>query len=448
MDFAFWTIGDFNRAYRQGRISPVEVAHWFIVAAHALNRRLGTALTHVAEGEMIAAAEASGARWRAGEALGPLDGVPVTIKNLLAVRGWPLDFCSLTVDPGEGPAEDAPAVARLRAAGALLSGYTSTPEFSWTIVTDSPKYGVLRNPHDPARTPGGSSGGAAVAAATGLAPVNIGSDAAGSIRVPAAFCGVFGMKPTFGVVAALPAGPMTHLGPICHTAADAALVLDVIGQPDGRDWYNTPLPGPQPFSHRLDRPASGLRVAIASGFPGVPAADPAVHAALTATQTALETLGARVEVAAPEITDPRAIARVLFPEGYVRRFRDMGDEARHRTDPGLLALATAGAATTVDALRQAIEARYALGCQISAFFQRFDLLVTATTPGPAFELGTAGDMFDWNAGTYVFNLSQNPAATVPVLAGGGALPVGIQIVGPKFGDAAVLNLCHLLSGRV
>ncbi len=447
MDFAFWTIGDFNRAYREGRASPVEAAHWFIAAAHALNRRLGTALTHIAEGEMIAAAEASRARWRAGAELGPLDGVPVTIKNLLAVRGWPLDFCSLTVDPGAGPDGDAPAVARLREAGALLGGYTSTPEFSWTVVTDSLKYGVLRNPHDPARTPGGSSGGAAVAAATGLAPVNIGSDAAGSIRVPAAFCGVFGMKPTFGAVAAHPAGPMTHIGPICHTAADAARVLDVIGQPDGRDWYNTPLPGPQPFSHRLDRPVAGLRVAIAPGFPDVPA-DPSVLAALTAAQIATESLGAHVEVAAPEITDPRFIARTLFPEGYVRRFRDMGEEARRRTDPGLLTLAEAGAATTVDALRQATEARYTLGCQISAFFQRFDLLITATTPGPAFELGTAGDMFGWNAGTYVFNLGQNPAATIPVRAAGDALPLGIQIVGPKFGDAAVLNLCHLLSGRI
>ncbi len=442
-DFTDWTIAQFTEAFRSGAASPVEVAGWALAKARTLNERFGTVLTHIADEEALHLARASERRWRAGTARGALDGVPVTIKNLLGVDGWPLDFCSLTVDPATRADFNAPAVARLREAGMVFIGYTATPEFSWKLVTDSPKYGATRNPHDLERTAGGSSGGAAVCAAAGLAPVHLGSDAAGSIRLPAAFCGVFGMKPTFGTVAAYPAGPLTHIGPIARSVADAALVLDTIGQPDRRDWYNTPFKRTGAFSHCLGRPLTGLRIAYAPRFAGMqPLAE--VKALVDLAVQKLADLGACVEEKEPLIVDPREIGRIFFTGGYIARFRAMAAATRARVDPALLSLVERAERHSAEDVRQAYDQRYRLGCQLADFFEDFDLLVTPTTICPAFKLGRnapdgfADDLAEWSAYTYSFNLAQNPAATVPCGSTEGGLPVGLQIVGPKFSDAAVL----------
>lgn len=446
--FSGWTIAQFTVAFRTGATSPVEVARWALAEAEALNARYGTVFTHIGAEETLAMAQASEQRWRAGEALGPLDGVPVTIKNLLSVKGWPLDFCSLTIDATTRANDDAPPVARLREAGMVFLGYTATPEFSWKLTTDSPKYGVTKNPHDLSRTPGGSSGGAAVATASGIAPVNLGSDAAGSIRIPAAFCGVFGMKPTFGVVAAVPAGPLTHIGPLARDAVDAAMVLDVIGKPDRRDWYNTPFPRNDGFSHALGTGVGGLRIAYAPRFAGMSAA-PEIEHLVVQSVCRLAEFGAIVEVREPEIIDPRDIGLTFFSGGYVGRLRNMNAEMRAKLDPGLLAMAGQAERQNADDIRRAHEQRYMLGCQLSAFFDEFDLLVTPTAITPAFRLGNAPDGFtdditEWSGYTYPFNLAQNPAASVPCGVTGQGLPVGLQIVGPKFSDATVLAACAQL----
>ena len=449
--FAGWTIPQFGRAFRSKSVSPVDVARWTIMEAASLNRRFGTALTHIAEEDALAMAQASEQRWLRGEPLGLLDGSPATIKNLLAVKDWPLDFCSLTVDPAARAGFDAPAVARLREAGMVFVGYTSTPEFSWKLVTDSPKYGALANPHDITRTTGGSSGGAAVCAAMGLAPVNLGSDAAGSIRVPASFCGVFGMKPTFGTVAAYPAGSLTHIGPLARDVGDAALVLDVIGRPDRRDWYNTPFRRPDAFSHGLSHIPTGLRVAYVPRLAGfTPTTE--VETALAATAARLAALGANVKQKELTIADPGEIGRILFSGGYVSRFQSMDADARSRCDPALAALAEQARSYSADDVRKAHDLRYQLGCQLSILFEDFDLLITPTTICPAFQLGRnsppgySDEIASWSAHTYLFNLTHNPAASIPCGTNRDGLPIGIQIVGPKFGDAMVLMLSGVLSG--
>ena len=191
----------------------------------------------------LAMARASEARWQKGEPQGLLDGVPVALKDTVLTKGWPRLLGSRTIDPKQAWEEDSPATARLRCAGAVFFGKTTTPEFGWKGVTDSPLTGVTRNPWDLERTPGGSSGGSAVAVAAGICPLAVGTDAGGSIRIPASFCGIVGHKPTFGRVAVYPPsafGDVAHVGPMARSIDDAALMLDAVKGPDSRDWHSLP----------------------------------------------------------------------------------------------------------------------------------------------------------------------------------------------------------------
>ena len=193
------------------------------------------AFCFLAADEALDAARASEFRWHRGKPMGPLDGVPTSIKDLVLTKGWPTLRGSHTVDPNQPWDIDAPATARLREAGAVLIGKTTTPEFGCKGETNSPLTGITRNPWDTTKTPGGSSGGTAVAVAAGMGPLSIGSDGAGSVRIPAAFCGNFGLKPSFGRVPAYPLSPfgtVSHLGPHTMSVADGALMMNVLKQPD------------------------------------------------------------------------------------------------------------------------------------------------------------------------------------------------------------------------
>src|SRR3982074_2598581 len=191
----------------------------------------------------LTAARASEQRWLHGAPLSPLDGVPVTIKDLVPMRGFPTLRGSKLIDPAQDWSEDGPAVARLREAGAVILGKTTTPEFGWKAIGDSPLTGITRNPWNLGHTTGGSSAGAAAACAAGIGPLHVGSDGAGSIRIPSAFSGIFGLKPSFGRGPAHPPSPMgllAHIGPMARTVADAALLLTVLSGPDHRDPYALP----------------------------------------------------------------------------------------------------------------------------------------------------------------------------------------------------------------
>src|SRR6266852_1900891 len=227
--------------YRKHELSPVDVTRAVLERIEKLNPVLN-AFNLVSE-RALEDAKASEARWLAGQPKGLLDGVPASIKDIILTKGWPTLRGSKTVDP-KGPwNDDAPATARLREHGAVLLGKTTTPEFGWKGVTDSPLTGITRNPWDPRKTPGGSSGGAAAAVASGMGPLAVGTDGGGSIRIPCAFSGLFGIKPTFGRVPAWPPSPMgtvAHVGPIARSVADAALMLSVVWQRGSREWTSRP----------------------------------------------------------------------------------------------------------------------------------------------------------------------------------------------------------------
>src|SRR5271157_964349 len=276
-------------------LSPVEVTRLLLDRLDALQPRIN-AFCVVDRDGALAAARASEGRWLRGEAVGRLDGVPVTIKDLILMRGFPTLRGSRLVDPDQDWSEDAPVVARLREAGAVILGKTTTPEFGWKALGDSPLTGITRNPWDLDRTSGGSSGGAAAACAAGIGPLHVGSDGAGSIRIPSAFTGVFGLKPSFGRVPAHPPSPMgllAHIGPMARTVADAALLLTVLSGPDHRDPYALP-PEDKDYLERLEEGVRGWRIAYSPTL-GYAKVDPEIAAGVAEAARQFEVLGAIVE---------------------------------------------------------------------------------------------------------------------------------------------------------
>jgi aspartyl-tRNA(Asn)/glutamyl-tRNA(Gln) amidotransferase subunit A len=437
---------DLLRLYRRKALSPVEVARACLERIGRWNTQ-AHAFAFVDEEGALAAAGASEARWQRGEPSGLLDGVPATVKDLVLTQGWTARRGSHSTAGQPPAAADAPATARLREAGAVLLGSTTTPEFGWKAVTDNPLGHMARNPWDMGRTPGGSSGGAAVAAALGMGALHIGTDGGGSIRIPSSFTGIVGLKPTFGRVPAWPLSPfgtVAHVGPMTRTVEDAALMLTVISRPDVRDWHALP-PEPRDYRVGLEGGIAGLRIA-ASATLGFVEVDPEVLARFRAALTVLADLGAEVVEVDPPIGRPQELfARTWFPAA-AWLIEKLPTDARARLDPGLVAVAELGARYSRAELQDAALERGELGVAMQRFLTEHDLLVTPATAVPAFATGInhpAGEgdprWIDWAGFSFPFNLTQQPAISVPAGFTGDGLPVGLQIVGAKYQDALVLR---------
>jgi aspartyl-tRNA(Asn)/glutamyl-tRNA(Gln) amidotransferase subunit A len=432
--------------YASGEASPVETAQAVLERIERVDPAIN-AFCLVAGDEAIAAARASEQRWQRGEPVGPLDGVPVTIKDLILTAGWPTRRGSHTVDPDQRWDVDAPATARLREAGAVLIGKTTTPEFGCKGETNSSLTGITRNPWDPTKTSGGSSGGTAAAVAAGLGPVGIGTDGAGSVRIPAAFCGNVGLKPSFGRVPAFPLSPfgtVSHLGPHTMSVADAALMMNVLKQPDARDWTSLP-PDDSDYLAGLDGGVAGLRVAYSPTL-GYATVDPEVATEVEAGVRDLASAGALVEQIDPGFADPLEITTGLWFLGAWTLWNTLTPDQQAVTDPDFAAQAELGSHLSALQVQRLVLRRGDLGSHMRQFMQRFDLLVTPTVAVPAFEARPAGHtpmapdaMLGWTPFSYPFNLTQQPAITVPCGLTAAGLPVGLQIVGPMFADALVLR---------
>ncbi|ARP70388.1 amidase [Streptomyces pluripotens] len=438
--------------YRKGEFTPVDATEQALERARRIQPRVN-AFVRLTEEDALARARESAGRWRRGAPAGLVDGVPVTVKDILLLRGHPTLRGTRTIPEQRGWDEDAPPVARLREHGAVFLGKTTTPEYGWKAVTDSPLSGITRNPYDPTRTSGGSSGGSAAAVALGAGPLSLGTDGGGSIRIPAAFCGIFGLKPTYGRVPLYPAsafGTLSHTGPMTRDAADAALLLDVIGAPDPRDWSALP-PAPGSFTERLKEGVHGLRVAYSPSLGGQVAVRPGVAAAVRRAVAQLADLGAYVEETDPDFSDPVDAFHTLWFSGAARLTQRFSAHRRQQLDPGLREICAEGARMTALDYLAAVDVRMDLGRRMGLFHERYHLLVTPTLPLTAFEAGRevpAGSVFrrwtGWTPFTYPFNLTQQPAATVPVGTDGDGLPVGMQIVAARHRDDLVLRVAHAL----
>jgi aspartyl-tRNA(Asn)/glutamyl-tRNA(Gln) amidotransferase subunit A len=422
-------------AYRSKALSPVEVVAATLKRIGELQPHFNAYRAVDAEGA-LAQARASEARWSKGGPLGMLDGVPVGFKDLLNVRGFPTRKGSLAT-PDVVQQEDSPPAARLRESGAVILGKTQTAEFGLKGLTETKLAGVTPNAWDRSYVSGGSSGGAAVAAALGLGPLQVGTDGGGSIRSPAAVNGVFGFKPTFGRVAGYPHnGSLFHIGPITRTVTDAALLLNVIGKPDARDWTSLPSDG-RDWRDGLDSGVKGLRIAYSRTL-GYIQVDLGVAAVVDRAVARLAELGAIVEEADPGFSDPSAIIDAINAERAIRLRRDIGDAGLELIDPGIRKRVERLERTTLAEVVEANERRTELGIRLRRFHEKYDLLVTPVQSKPVPRLGVAPE----TPFAFPFNITQQPAASAPAGFDNNGLPVGLHIVGPQFGDATVLRLAR------
>jgi len=449
-DIALMPATDLLRRYRDGSLSPVEATKAALARIDKHNPTLNAFNLVDHEGALAEAAE-SEERWRLDVPRGRLDGVPVSIKDIVLTKGWPTLRGSKATDPDQDWSEDAPSVARLREHGAVLLGKTTTPEFGWKGVTDSPLTGITRNPWNPDCTPGGSSGGASAAVAAGMGALAIGTDGGGSIRIPAAFTGIVGHKPSFGRVPAHPLSPfgtVAHVGPMTRAVADAALMLTVIAEPDARDWYA--LPSEQAdYAQGLDGNLDGFKIAFSPTLGGH-LVDPEIAALVATAAGKFADLGAAVEEAEPQLPDCEEPFRILWFAAAANLLRRYSEEQRALMDPGLRDMAAEGAGYSLSEYLDAVSAREAIGVAMCRFHDDYDLLLTPSLPLAAFEAGLeqpaavdaeGGDerWVDWTPFSYPFNLTQQPAASVPCGLTKAGLPAGLQIVGPRYADALVLR---------
>lgn len=437
------TVETLSESYRRGERDPVEVT---VACLEAAARHSGlNAFVGLSADAALADAAASRDRWRSRTQRGPLDGIPITVKDSMSLSGWPTLKGSLHSDAGAKAGDDAPSVARLRTAGVVILGKTTTPEFAWKGVGDSPRHGITRNPWDQRMTTGGSSAGAAAAAAAGIGVLHTGTDGAGSVRMPAAMCGVVTLKPTAGLIPIHPpstGATLSHVGPLVRTVRDAAHFMAVTAAPDPREVY------PVPADHRswftgLDDGVRGMKVAYSRDY-GYADVAPDVAAAVDTCVQRLADLGAQIVERDPGFACPRDDFLVIWDALLGRTLRPVPESQWHLSDPGLVETAHRARGRSVDDYLDAESARVSVTMALGRLFSDVDLLVSPTLPITAFPVGQdtpsgAGHWLDWTPFTYPHNLSRCPAASVPIGVDRDGLPIGLQIVATHFRDRDVLR---------
>lgn len=393
-----------------------------------------------------AAARAAESRWQKGQPLSPLDGIPTTIKDTTNVKGWPTRYGSHSTD--ETPAGDNAAVTdRFLAAGMILLGKSTTPEFGWKALTDSPLQGTTRNPWNLAHSPGGSSGGASALTAAGINPFNHGNDGGGSIRIPAAHTGLVGLKPSYGRIPQYPAdAPFADVisqGVLARTVLDTAMALNLTAGPDPRDWRSLPDEA-RDYTVGLDAGVRGWKIGLSLDL-GHVKADPEVRELVAAAARRFEDLGAHVEEVGPMFEPLQQHFEPLWIGSFATRFRQIPSQLHGKLDPGLRALMEKGLAITLADYAKAFEARSKLARDLALWHRNFDLLLApvAPTAGPPVEALYNSEAFPrWTKGapyTLPCNLTGQPAASMPAGLTRAGLPVGLQIIGAPRADATVLR---------
>ena len=448
-DLCFTPATELARLYREGNLSPRAVMAAVLARINAQDGAINAFATLLGD-QAMAEAEAAERRFMAGAPLGVLDGIPVTVKDLTLTRGIPTQYGSKT-RRGFVPDLDAPIVTRLRAAGAILIGKTTTPEFGWIGTGRSPLSGLTHTPWRIGLTAGGSSAGAGAAAAAGFGPLHQGSDAAGSIRLPAHFCGVFGLKPSFGRIPIHPVSntdQTSHLGPLTRSVADAALMLKVMAGP--HPWDHTSLEAPPAdYPARLDEPPRRLRLAYSADF-GHARVDPEIAVLARAGAARLaDALGAELHEVTPSWgrAGPDLI-RFFWPAHWAVHAPKL-DQWRAEMDPGFVACIEEGTRIGMAEYQLMRERKYAYIRDINIFFDDWDFLLSPAASVAAFpseRLAPEGwpehpwDWLGWAEFSYPFDLSGHPAASVPAGFTADGLPVGLQIVGQRFDDLGVLRM--------
>jgi aspartyl-tRNA(Asn)/glutamyl-tRNA(Gln) amidotransferase subunit A len=467
------TAVDIAAAVNAGSLSAGEVVEHHLAAIDAREAEL-----HACNTVMADEARAAAARVDAGENRGPLAGVPVALKDNMCTRGVPTT-CSSKILEGWRPPYDATVVTRLRSAGAIVIAKTNLDEFAMGSSTENSAFGPSRNPHDPTKVPGGSSGGSAVAVAAGFAPIALGSDTGGSIRQPAALCGVVGVKPTYGAVSRYGlvafASSLDQIGPFAMTVADAAATYNVISGHDPHDSTSWPEALPPIGPAELEGDVSGLRVGIITELLGEGIADD-VKRRVTAAADALTSAGAKVEetsvpaciygLSAYYLIAPAEASSNLARYDGVRyglredaasinemyattREAGFGPEVKRRIMLGTYALS----AGYYDAYYgKALKVRGLIARDFAAAYEKYDVLLSPTAPTTAFGFGAKTEnplaMYLSDVCTIPSNLCGDPAISVPFGVGDDGLPIGVQVLAPALGEPLMFRTAAALEGAL
>lgn len=430
--------------YRARSLSPVAVVQSVLDRIATWEPHIHATYELAAEAALAAAA-ASEQRWARGEPLGALDGVPLTLKENIATRGTPMPVgtASAELTPAE---RDAPAAARVREAGAVIVSKTTMPDFGLLGAAASSFHPLTRNPWNTAHNTGGSSSGAGAAAAAGYGPLHLGTDIGGSVRIPASFCGVFGLKPSHGRIPVDPPAPARVIGPLTRTVADAALLMQVVTRPDARDWLSLP---PQDIAwQQLERPVRGLRIGLWTEAAGQPwAVDPEVLAAVQAAARRFESAGAIVEPLRDWTTDEMRLGLSHF---FTMRCRvdlaALPPARAARAAAYVHAAAEAAAGIGPEEMFRAFVRMQALHATTVAATQPFDFVLAPVSPVLPFaaEATSSDGQFPLRDShfTIPFNQSGQPAASIRCGQSTSGLPIGLQIIGRRFDDLGVLQMAH------
>ncbi len=448
-DPALLTAEEMIGLFARRALSPVEVLQAVMQRVAQLNPGLNAFA--VMNPRALDAAGESAARWRAGRPIGPLDGVPVTIKDLIDVAGFPTRRGSRTTDPAPVP-DDAPMVMGLKAAGAVVIGKTTTTEFGWKSPGDCPLHGITRNPWNIAHTPGGSSSGAGAAGAAGFGPLHVGTDAGGSVRIPAAWSGLVGLKPTYGRIPQWPTSAFASVscaGPMTRTVRDAALMLSSMARYDIRDPFCMPDDG-RDWRDGIEAGVAGLTVGVLAS-PGFDAPiDADGIAAVERAAAVLADAGALVEQAEADLPDTSVVFSRVWGAALARLVAATPEQLRGLLDPGILEVArTLGGMTAIEFM-DAEATRAATGHAMARLHQRFDLLLCPTVPGPPplADAPTADPIRalwnNWAPWTFTFNISRQPAITVPMGLRPDGLPNSVQIAAAQHRDDLVLRAARVV----
>jgi aspartyl-tRNA(Asn)/glutamyl-tRNA(Gln) amidotransferase subunit A len=431
--------------YRRAEVSPVEVVD--AVLAHIARWEPHLHATYALDPEAaLAQAQASQARWAQGAPLGPLDGVPAMVKENIATRGVPTPLGTAATEPVPA-AHDAPPAQRLREAGAVILGKTTMPDYGMLSSGLSSFHALARNPWDLSKGPGGSSAGAGAGAAAGSGPLHLGTDIGGSVRLPAAWCGVVGLKPSHGRIPIDPPYAGRVAGPMARSVADCALLMDELSRPDARD--PTRLPYEAIAWTTLDRDLEGLRIGLHldAGW-GLPV-DPQIAAAVEAAARAFELEGAIVTPVAPFMT--RAMADGMDDFWRTRSWLDisaLSEQRRARVLPYIVEWARGGAGLSGERVFRGFSQMAAMRDAAVRACEPFDAVLSPTAPIAAFaaELASPTDdparPFEHIAFTLPYNMSEQPAVSVNAGYTGTGLPIGLQIAGRRFDDLGVLQLAY------
>jgi aspartyl-tRNA(Asn)/glutamyl-tRNA(Gln) amidotransferase subunit A len=435
--------------YARQTLSPVEALKAVTERIARHNPRLNAFA--VMAPQLLAAAGESAARWRAGRPLGPLDGVPCTVKDLIDLAGLPTRRGSRLTDP-RPVTEDSPIVLGLKAAGAVIIGKTTTTEFGWKSPGDCPLHGITRNPWNPLYTTGGSSSGAGAAGAAGFGPLHVGTDAGGSVRIPAAWSGLVGLKPSYGRIPQWPAGAFVSVacaGPMTRSVRDAALMLSAMARHDARDPFCLP-DDPRDWRDGIEAGVAGMTVGVLRdpGFDAPVDAD-GVAAVERAAQI-LHDAGASVEEAAPGLPDTRAVFGRVWGAALARLVGSFGENERGLLDNGLIEVAEANRGLSAIAFMDAEAMRAAAGHAMAMLHRRFHLVLCPTVPGPPplADVPTTDPVralwTQWAPWTFTFNLTRQPAISVPMGLSAAGLPLSVQIVAAQYRDDLVLRAARAI----